>query len=241
MPEGVYKDYQEIHNAVKRGELKIGDITTTRAYGGLTVEIVEPEYKGEIDALGLPIKYRIKEVTPTRPNPPAVEAVPEVKPIGKIDRVELSYKSIKEINAIREAVESNPKNLMPEGSFHIYMPKARKQLDDIAWAVTNKLAREAKPPAVEEVKKGGNPMTQEAEKRCDIDDMLCQMVALSHLKGLKNVLGEERYRTEFPELQSLDEKITSREASLRDTLGKCGLEPVVEAEVTLKPTEEEEI
>ena len=58
---------------------------------------------------------------------------------------------------------------------------------------------------------------------CDVDDMLCQMVALSHLKGLKSVLGEEKYRLEFPELQSLDEKITSREASLRDTLGRCGI------------------
>ncbi len=57
---------------------------------------------------------------------------------------------------------------------------------------------------------------------CDVEDILCKMTALSHLKGLKSVLGEERYRLEFPELQSLDDKISSREASLKDTLGRCG-------------------
>jgi len=72
---------------------------------------------------------------------------------------------------------------------------------------------------------------------CNVDDILCQLTALSHLKGLKSVLGEEKYRAEFPELQNLDEKITSREVSLRDTLGKCGLEPVVEVE-ELNQTEE---
>ena len=72
---------------------------------------------------------------------------------------------------------------------------------------------------------------------CNVDDLLCQMTALSHLKGLKSVLGEERYQLEFPELQSLDEKITSREASLRDTLGRCGLEPVAESEIISESTE----
>ena len=61
---------------------------------------------------------------------------------------------------------------------------------------------------------------------CDVNDILCQLTALSHLKGLKSVLGEEKYRAEFPELQSLDEKITSRESSLRETLGRCVDHPV---------------
>jgi len=64
------------------------------------------------------------------------------------------------------------------------------------------------------------------ERLCDVDDLLCQMTALSHLKGLKNVLGDEKYQTEFPELQSLDAKITSRESELREALGKCGLSPM---------------
>ncbi len=72
---------------------------------------------------------------------------------------------------------------------------------------------------------------------CNVDDILCQSMALAHLKGLKNVLGEERYREEFPELQSLDEKITSREASLRETLGRCKLGSVTGAE-ELNPSEE---
>lgn len=61
---------------------------------------------------------------------------------------------------------------------------------------------------------------------CDVDDILCQSMALAHLKGLKNVLGNERYKTEFPELQALDEKITSREESLRTTLAACVDKPV---------------
>lgn len=65
---------------------------------------------------------------------------------------------------------------------------------------------------------------------CNVEDIFCQMTVLSHLKGLKSVLSEEKYRQEFPELQGLDEKITAREASLRDTLEKCGPEPIVESE-----------
>ena len=56
---------------------------------------------------------------------------------------------------------------------------------------------------------------------CNVDDILCQFTALSHLKGLKSVLGDEKYRVEFPELQSLDEKIASREVDLRESLGRC--------------------
>ena len=75
---------------------------------------------------------------------------------------------------------------------------------------------------------------------CNVEDLMCQMLALSHLKGLKIVLGEEKYQLEFPELQSLDEKITSREASLRDTLGRCGLVQPVESELTPESIEEVE-
>ena len=71
---------------------------------------------------------------------------------------------------------------------------------------------------------------------CNVDDILCRMMVLSHLKGLKSVLGDEKYRAEFPELQSLDEKIVSHEANLRETLGNCGLEQIAEA-----PEEQEQI
>ena len=71
---------------------------------------------------------------------------------------------------------------------------------------------------------------------CNVEDIMCQMTALSHLKGLKSVLGDEKYREEFPELQSLDEKIANREASLRETLGKC-VDQSVEPELKLEPIE----
>jgi len=58
---------------------------------------------------------------------------------------------------------------------------------------------------------------------CDVDDIICQVNALSHLKGLKTVLGNDRYRSEFPELQGLEEKIASREVSLKESLGRCGI------------------
>ncbi|KKN48235.1 hypothetical protein LCGC14_0654970 [marine sediment metagenome] len=76
------------------------------------------------------------------------------------------------------------------------------------------------------------------ETECNVDDVMCQMMALSHLKGLKSVLGEEKYRAEFPELQSLDGKIASREASLRETLGRCGL-PVLTGTELVEGTPEE--
>lgn len=81
-------------------------------------------------------------------------------------------------------------------------------------------------------------MGEETEKQCDPEDMMCQMIALSHLKGLKSVLGEERYRVEFPELQSLDEKITSREASLRETLSRCVHPVLTETELEEGTAEE---
>lgn len=67
---------------------------------------------------------------------------------------------------------------------------------------------------------------------CDVDDLFCRMTALAHLKGLKSALGDEKYREEFPELQSLDEKITSREVSLREAMEECtkGLEKITRGE-----------
>lgn len=67
-----YDDYRDVHEAVGEGKLKIGDKVEVSAYGGITVEIVKA-LSGEIDALGLPIKYRIKEV---KLPPPKVEKQP---------------------------------------------------------------------------------------------------------------------------------------------------------------------
>lgn len=65
-PIAKYKDYQEVHNAFKKGELKIGDETTVGAYGGQVVKISPPEYKGELGQDSLPLKYRIKSIRPLK-------------------------------------------------------------------------------------------------------------------------------------------------------------------------------
>ncbi len=60
-----------------------------------------------------------------------------------------------------------------------------------------------------------------------IDDICCQMQVLSHLKGLQSVLGMESFRSCFPELEGLDEKMTERikeqEIDIRESMKICGL------------------
>lgn len=58
-----------------------------------------------------------------------------------MDRVKLSYKTFEELNELRLSIENNSSNKSLNGSFHIYKIVARRKLDDIAWAVTNRLAR----------------------------------------------------------------------------------------------------
>ncbi len=65
---------------------------------------------------------------------------------------------------------------------------------------------------------------------CDVDDLLCQIEALGHLKGLRQVVGEDKFKESFPDLASLgdrlDEKISSSRTSLEESLKKCGLPSV---------------
>jgi len=81
----------------------------------------------------------------------------------------------------------------------------------------------------------------EGKPKCDIDDLLCQMEALSHLKGLRSVLGEEKFQSQFPELTDLNERLSERikaqEGNLREALEKCGL-PQVEEEISGEDTRE---
>ena len=62
---------------------------------------------------------------------------------------------------------------------------------------------------------------------CNIDDIICQIQVLSHLKGIQNLVGDEKFSTGFPEFEGLDmvltEKIRTGEASLNETLKGCGL------------------
>lgn len=41
-----------------------------------------------------------------------------------------------ELHAMQERIKADPANRMPKGSVYLYIPKARKELDAIAWAIT---------------------------------------------------------------------------------------------------------
>lgn len=56
-----------------------------------------------------------------------------------MDRVKLSYKSFKELDLLRLSIENNPDN--KASGFYKYTRQARRKLDLLAWAVTNKMAR----------------------------------------------------------------------------------------------------
>ena len=61
---------------------------------------------------------------------------------------------------------------------------------------------------------------------CDVDDVICQMEVLAHLRGLKKGLGEEKFREKFPELVDVEEKLTPKikeqEDELQRALESCG-------------------
>jgi len=77
-----------------------------------------------------------------------------------------------------------------------------------------------------------------------IDDICCQMQVLSHLKGLQSVLGMESFRSRFPELEGLAEKMTGRikeqETLVREALGRYGL-PVLTGTELIEGTKAENI
>jgi hypothetical protein len=55
--------------------------------------------------------------------------------IARYDRLTMD-----ELQAARMAIEADPENLNPPGSFYIYKPRARSKLEAIAWAISHKLA-----------------------------------------------------------------------------------------------------
>ena len=85
-------------------------------------------------------------------------------------------------------------------------------------------------------------MVEEPERKCDPDDIVCQMRILSNLKGLQSALGDEAFKSRFPELEGLDEKLTTRiseqDISLKEAMGRCGLLPVEKAGEESTPREE---
>ena len=52
--------------------------------------------------------------------------------------------TFEQLNELRKKIENDPQSQNPDyskGSIYLYSPKARKKLDNIAWAVTYKLRR----------------------------------------------------------------------------------------------------
>jgi len=65
------------------------------------------------------------------------------------------------------------------------------------------------------------------EKRCDIDDLMCQLQVMNLLGGMKNLLGSERFKTSYPEFEGLEETVTERlkeqETTIKEAFEKCGM------------------
>lgn len=71
-------------------------------------------------------------------------------------------------------------------------------------------------------------MTEDAQKpKCDVDDIVCQLGVLSHLREMQSSLGTESFKAKFPQFDGWDQKlvdtISSQEAELGETLKGCGL------------------
>ncbi len=50
-------------------------------------------------------------------------------------------------------------------------------------------------------------MSGEERNPCDVDDVVCQMEVLAHLRGLQKGLGNSQFLDKFPELAGLAETI----------------------------------
>jgi len=68
-------------------------------------------------------------------------------------------------------------------------------------------------------------MTQEEKPKCDVDDIICHRTALNYLQGLQQVLGTDKFKADFPELEGISAIITEKskklESSLQESLAKC--------------------
>ncbi len=70
-------------------------------------------------------------------------------------------------------------------------------------------------------------MTEEQKPKCDIDDLMCQMQALSHLDGLENLLGTEKFQARYPEFKGLGdvvkERMSEQRTTIKELMDKCGM------------------
>jgi len=85
-------------------------------------------------------------------------------------------------------------------------------------------------------------MTEEQKPKCDIDDLMCQMQALSYLDGLENLLGTEKFQERYPEFKELGDVVKERmgeqRTTIKEVLERCGL-PVLTGKELVEGTKEE--
>jgi len=87
----VFRDYKEIHEAYAAGEIKVNEPVMSKAYGEEIVKIKKAVEPFQLDAMGLPIKYRIETVKET----PLSKATKEVKPEIEIEKGEALFRPTK--------------------------------------------------------------------------------------------------------------------------------------------------
>lgn len=70
-------------------------------------------------------------------------------------------------------------------------------------------------------------MSENPESQCNMDDLVCQMQVLAHLRGIEDVLGSDRFHGEMPEFSGFSEKlaetILTQERTIEETMRSCGL------------------
>ena len=59
-----------------------------------------------------------------------------------MERVKLADKSYEELDELRLSIENDPANKATGKTWYLHKPEARKKLEDLAWAVTNKMWRD---------------------------------------------------------------------------------------------------
>lgn len=71
-------------------------------------------------------------------------------------------------------------------------------------------------------------MTEQPEKKCNIDDLLCQMQVLNHLEGMKNLIGTEKFQEKYPDFKELADVVRERmgeqRGTIKEIMERCGLD-----------------
>lgn len=82
------------------------------------------------------------------------------------------------------------------------------------------------------------------EKRCDPEDIICQMETLLKMRNLRSAFDDEEFKKKYPSLvelsNRLDESIKEEETDIKQRLGGCNLPVEIAKEIT-EPEEKGEI